>query len=171
MKKMVNNKKITLIIGGLVLTLSGGIFAFIYTNGLPSMSSWSIFAIAGFLVLVISIGIAIVKKTRLKQTQTIQSSTQLDSHIFSDSKHQNCFWCGNLLRKHGEFCSDCGKKILRCIVCKLPISFGDEIGKCSLCESKGHFAHLFEWVKTKGTCPHCLQRIPTQAIIETSEIK
>lgn len=81
------------------------------------------------------------------------------------ARYSTCYYCGmpfdsiDLLT-----CSSCQKDILKCSVCKLPISFGEEIGQCNLCETKGHLHHLEEWVKTQGKCPNCLQEIPLQAI-------
>ncbi|NPE07251.1 MAG: hypothetical protein GNW80_03125 [Asgard group archaeon] len=168
---MVNNKTLSITIGGLGLTFLGGIFAFIYLRGTFSFSIWPIIAIVGIISVIVGIVVIYAKKRKTQEDLPILASSQSEFANYTEKKYQTCFWCGFPLKKHSEFCPDCGKRILRCTVCKLPISFGDEIGKCSLCESKGHFAHLFEWVKTKGTCPHCLQRIPTQAIIEASEIK
>ncbi|MBK5112820.1 MAG: hypothetical protein KGD59_01090 [Candidatus Heimdallarchaeota archaeon] len=168
---MEKNKKIALIIGVLIFALSGGVFTLFYSGNITSMSSWGTVSVAGVIVLFIAIGISITRKKRSEQSQDIKITTEFESIAYKKSKHYNCFWCGYPLEKQGEFCSDCGKKLLRCTVCKLPISFGDTIGKCSLCESIGHFTHLFEWVKTKGSCPHCLQHLPTQAILAVTEVK
>jgi hypothetical protein len=170
MKKMENNKKTSLVIGGLVLTLFGGVFALFYSGNAPS-TSWGTISVVGLVVLFIAIGISITRNKRSEQSQDIQITPELESMTYEKSRHNNCFWCGYPLEKISEFCPDCGKKLLRCIVCKLPISFGDTVGKCSLCESIGHFTHLFEWAKTKGTCPHCLQYLPTQAILAVTEMK
>ncbi|NHK31090.1 MAG: hypothetical protein FK730_07040 [Asgard group archaeon] len=169
---MVNiNKTLSITIGGMVLTLLGGAFVFIYFRSMTDASIWLIIAIIGILFLVGVFAILFIKKRRSEESQTIHASSQSDFAIYSESKHQTCYWCGYPLDKHGEYCPDCGKEVFRCTVCKLPISFGDEIGKCRLCESKGHFTHLFEWVKTKGSCPHCLQNISTDAIITVSKMK
>ncbi|MGC9781011.1 MAG: hypothetical protein HZR80_17335 [Candidatus Heimdallarchaeota archaeon] len=168
---MVNHKAITVTVGGLILTLLGGIFAFFYNRGNPNVSTWPIIAIVGLFTIVGVFVLLFVKKRKTKDSLITHSSSQLVNIDYTESKHQTCFWCGYPLDMHSEFCSDCGKRKLRCIVCKLPISFGDDVGKCSLCESIGHFTHLFEWIKTKGFCPHCLRNIPTQAIISASDIK
>ena len=167
---MVTNKTLSLTIGGLGITLLGGIFAFIYLRGTPSISTWSIIAIVGITLVIVCIVAIYAKKRKTQESLPIHTS-QSEFTNYTESKHQMCYWCGFPIDKHVEFCPDCGKRMIRCSVCKLPISFGDEIGKCNLCETKGHFTHLFEWVKTKGTCPHCLQRISTQAIIATSDTK
>ena len=81
------------------------------------------------------------------------------------AKHNTCFNCGYPLESDTKTCPECKKKQLFCTVCKLPISFGEEIGKCSLCEAQGHIAHMQEWVKTQGKCPKCLQSIPVEGIV------
>lgn len=85
-------------------------------------------------------------------------------------KHYTCFTCGFPLEKDVKTCSECKKEVPFCNVCKLPITFGDEIGKCSLCESTGHMTHLQEWIKTQGKCPTCLQKLPIEGIIPLSEV-
>jgi len=80
-------------------------------------------------------------------------------------KHNTCFHCGYPLESDTKTCPECKKKQLFCTVCKLPISFGEEIGKCSLCEAQGHIAHMQEWVKIQGKCPKCLQFLPVEGIV------
>ena len=81
------------------------------------------------------------------------------------AKHNTCFNCGYPLESNTKTCPECKKKQLFCTVCKLPISFGEEIGKCSLCEAHGHIAHMQEWVKIQGKCPKCLQSLPVEGIV------
>ena len=132
---MVNlNKTISLTLGGMILILLGGVFAFIYVRSIPNMSSWIVIAIVGILFLTGAFVILFIKKKRSAESQTILTSSQSEFTNFSESKHLTCYWCGFPLDKPSEFCSDCGKEIPHCVVCKLPISFGDEIGKCGLCE-------------------------------------
>ena len=92
--------------------------------------------------------------------------------IISDLKvkYSTCYYCGMPLDPADLVnCSTCEKEILKCNVCKLPISFGEELGQCSLCESLGHLTHFEEWVKTQGKCPTCLQDIPLQGVIPFEE--
>ncbi|NHJ48868.1 MAG: hypothetical protein FK733_13875 [Asgard group archaeon] len=77
----------------------------------------------------------------------------------------HCYWCGFLLRKDIVECPGCKNIVLKCSVCKLQIDYSDEVGFCSLCETKGHLIHMQEWVKTQGKCPNCLQKIPLEGII------
>lgn len=81
-------------------------------------------------------------------------------------QYSTCYYCGMPIEQpESPICSACGKELLKCNVCKLPISFGELIGQCSLCETKGHLHHLEEWVKTQGKCPSCLQELPLQGVI------
>ena len=88
-------------------------------------------------------------------------------------RYSACYYCGQPFESTDDpTCTSCGKEILKCVVCKLPISFGEEVGKCSLCEAKGHLVHMEEWVKTQGKCPYCQQELPLQGVIpEIEELK
>jgi len=86
----------------------------------------------------------------------------------SYSKKYNCNNCGMPIEKEDKVCSGCNKVILKCNVCKLPISFGEAAGKCSLCETQGHLSHLQEWVKIKGKCPTCQKKLPIEGIVPLS---
>ncbi|MCF2143345.1 MAG: hypothetical protein K9W42_06550 [Candidatus Heimdallarchaeota archaeon] len=90
----------------------------------------------------------------------------------TSSKEYLCFNCGYIIDKETSVCPSCNENILRCNVCKLPISFGEEAGKCSLCGSAAHLSHFQEWVKIKGKCPTCQKKIPLEGIVPLSmEIK
>ena len=169
---MANIKYLTVILSGLTLSLLGGIFALFYFNESSNFSFMPFIVIIIAVVAgVIGISVLIIIRKRTEESKKLQSSPQLEISKITESNHHTCYWCGFPIEKHAEFCSDCGKRMIQCIVCKLPISFGDEIGKCSFCESIGHFTHLFEWVKTKGKCPHCLQHMTTQTITTVLDIK
>ena len=87
------------------------------------------------------------------------------------ARHYTCFYCGLPIKRTTKKCSDCNKDILICIVCKLPISFGEAIGKCTLCEVQGHLSHIQEAVKISGKCPRCLQKLPMEGIVPEDELK
>ena len=88
------------------------------------------------------------------------------------SKKFICGNCGMPINPDDTVCPTCNQEILRCAVCKLPISFGEEAGKCSLCGSVAHLSHFQEWVKIKGKCPTCQKKIPLEGIVPLSmEIK
>jgi len=84
------------------------------------------------------------------------------------SKKFICSNCGMPINPDDTVCPTCNQEILRCAVCKLPISFGEEAAKCSLCGSVAHLNHFQEWVKIKGKCPTCQKKIPLEGIIPLS---
>lgn len=88
----------------------------------------------------------------------------LISHPISRYGHFHCPNCQEIIEnRSANVCPACGEAVLRCVVCKLPISSEDGIGKCSECEGLAHLNHLQEWVKVHGKCPTCLQK--TEVII------
>ncbi len=44
---------------------------------------------------------------------------------------------------------------LNCVVCNLPLQYGDDVVWCPHCLSPAHRTHLLEWLHVKGTCPMC----------------
>ena len=98
-----------------------------------------------------------------------------DSDDFSESireqiaetvKYYSCYECGFPIERTSETCPDCKSEVDKCDLCKLPISFGDAVGKCKLCETTGHLTHMLEWVKTQGKCPVCLQKLSVKDIVQ-----
>ena len=47
----------------------------------------------------------------------------------------------------------------KCVVCGLLVREGQQLVYCPKCGNPAHYAHLAEWVKVKGTCPICRNRI------------
>ncbi|HUT82788.1 MAG TPA: hypothetical protein VMZ29_16450 [Candidatus Bathyarchaeia archaeon] len=83
------------------------------------------------------------------------------------SKYYSCYNCGFPIERTTKECPDCKSEIILCSVCKLPISFGDDIATCTLCEAKGHLTHMQEWVKTQGKCPICLQKLSLRGLVQS----
>ncbi len=48
---------------------------------------------------------------------------------------------------------------LRCSVCQIIIEDQSELVRCEVCNSPAHYGHLAEWLKIKGTCPICREKI------------
>ncbi|MHA1743218.1 MAG: hypothetical protein ACTSV6_03080 [Candidatus Heimdallarchaeota archaeon] len=88
---------------------------------------------------------------------------------FKKTIPRNCYWCGTPVETQATVCPSCGKELLRCVICKLPISFEDDVGACSFCEAKGHLTHFEEWVKSQGKCPSCLRDLPLEGIVQISK--
>ena len=82
-------------------------------------------------------------------------------HLVSTLNSLTCFYCGYPNKKEVQTCIACDKRLAKCIIYKLSISFREPIGKCSLCETIGHLDRLLEWMKIKGKCP----KMPRKTII------
>ncbi len=109
----------------------------------------------------------VIKIPQLLQSESVEAEEAINRIInsFKEASEYTCYYCGYPIENSFKLCPDCGQTTIHCTVCKLPINFGEDIGFCSLCESKGHLSHLQEWVKTKGICPHCMQKIPLEGIV------
>jgi hypothetical protein len=80
-----------------------------------------------------------------------------------------CFSCGEERTNVNEPCSNCEIDTVQCSVCKLPISFGSDYLECYHCQNVAHREHLLEWVKVKGTCPICQQKLTVDKLAVAQE--
>jgi len=71
----------------------------------------------------------------------------------------SCRKCGSSFGKDDNSCRNCNAEIDKCIVCKLPISEGEEISKCSYCEAIGHHNHFVDWIENSSKCPRCQRKL------------
>jgi tetratricopeptide (TPR) repeat protein len=86
------------------------------------------------------------------------------------AKYSTCYYCGMPVDATNlSNCPNCDKEIIDCNLCKSPISYGEELGQCILCESFGHLKHLEDWVKKHGICPTCLQEISLQGVVKVKK--
>ncbi|MGC9781292.1 MAG: hypothetical protein HZR80_18770 [Candidatus Heimdallarchaeota archaeon] len=104
----------------------------------------------------------------LEQVFVRKESKDLPLKPVSFSKEHLCFNCGNPLEDISKNCPSCNQEVLKCNVCKLPVNFGQEIGRCTYCESVGHLTHLQEWVKIKGKCPTCQKKLQLEEVVPTT---
>ncbi|NHJ85169.1 MAG: hypothetical protein FK734_06890 [Asgard group archaeon] len=114
-------------------------------------------------------GYVIIPENLQKDTSEASDAISEIANNLYNFQAKTCFYCGTPLKSDSKYCLECGKEIVFCSVCKLPISFGDEIGKCVFCEVRGHYSHLMEWMKVKGTCPTCMKKWPADGIINITE--
>ncbi|MBD3190093.1 MAG: hypothetical protein GF308_05595 [Candidatus Heimdallarchaeota archaeon] len=78
-----------------------------------------------------------------------------------------CFACGIERENIHEKCPNCASEPVLCSVCKLPISYGADWVECPHCTHKAHKEHLQEWVKVKGTCPVCKQKLLVDDLVSS----
>lgn len=82
-----------------------------------------------------------------------------------------CFACGFERENIQGKCPNCASEPVLCSVCKLPISYGADWVECPHCTHKAHKEHLQEWVKVKGTCPICKQKLLVDDLISKNDVK
>ncbi len=95
--------------------------------------------------------------THNSNVRIIRSSNypQLPSREFSP----NCKDCGTTIDYFDKFCINCGIKINWCIVCRKEIMRSDLVLSCPSCQRAFHKEHIQEWLKVKGMCPSCGERL------------
>lgn len=54
----------------------------------------------------------------------------------------------------------------RCTVCGFWVYPGERVVLCPACHAQGHRAHMLEYVKAKGNCPVCNQKLNLNDILE-----
>ncbi len=85
------------------------------------------------------------------------------------SLNYKCYFCGKKLNKNSDICSSCGKEVVYCCVCNLPVSFEEKLGKCSLCGESAHLVHFKEWLKVLGMCPKCDKKLSPEGVIPITD--
>jgi len=71
---------------------------------------------------------------------------------------KRCFICGTPYLG-GNFCPNCGKEHQTCPICRKPILYGENVLDCTFCGIVAHAPHLLEWLRIKGTCPNCREKL------------
>ena len=105
-----------------------------------------------------------IKECKTKYLILLDHDTIVDENLFEKlyleaEKEIQCVFCGGQIAKDIQHCAWCGTEIPRCLVCRSPIYYRDEFVKCPYCGSFAHGTHLIEWVKVKGHCPYCRERL------------
>jgi uncharacterized Zn-finger protein len=75
-----------------------------------------------------------------------------------------CLFCGSEITNDAETCPNCGKARAKCPVCWNDISPEDRFAKCPYCDTLYHRDHLLEWMKVKGFCPNCQNKLSRKDI-------
>ncbi len=70
-----------------------------------------------------------------------------------------CIKCGEFITGSEAVCLECGAKQKRCTVCQQFIGQEELYNKCPHCKHLAHRTHLLEWIKIKGTCPYCREKL------------
>ncbi|MFB0559831.1 MAG: right-handed parallel beta-helix repeat-containing protein [Candidatus Lokiarchaeia archaeon] len=81
------------------------------------------------------------------------------------TRRPQCVYCGCELSENAKFCPLCGKAIAICSVCNRDILSGEVFVECPYCHVPSHRDHLLEWIKVKGYCPNCKERLSRLDIV------
>ena len=82
------------------------------------------------------------------------------SHTSQPSKNleRNCLVCGTPSTE-GNYCSFCGTAFHTCPICRKHIWQGEQVIECPMCGTVAHTPHILEWLRVKGTCPNCREKL------------
>lgn len=70
-----------------------------------------------------------------------------------------CVYCGLEVPENANYCPRCHGIIANCSVCSQNIASGDRFLECPHCGTLSHRDHLLEWIKVKGYCPSCKNKL------------
>ena len=71
----------------------------------------------------------------------------------------SCPYCGAEIEEGATSCENCLEEFQKCVVCNLPTLDLDDLTKTPCCKTYAHSAHLKEWLKIKGKCPNCGEKL------------
>jgi len=88
--------------------------------------------------------------------------------VQKDKERDICLFCKNKIEKTEDqelgICSNCGKQSPLCEICKNPMTSDQSLLQVEKCEHIFHKDHILEWIKIKGTCPICKDRINRESM-------
>ncbi|MCK5587283.1 MAG: hypothetical protein KAI34_00985 [Candidatus Lokiarchaeota archaeon] len=104
---------------------------------------------------------------RLSVAGISEQESEIESEMIpSPMEELACPSCGTPYPSDTPFCPTCGVEREKCTVCLLPMEPGSEITKCPHCSGIAHKDHLQEWVKIKGFCPKCKNKLTEYDLIQ-----
>ncbi len=62
-------------------------------------------------------------------------------------------------------CQNCGKEAPYCEICKNIIIAGEKVVQSTVCGHIFHKKHIIEWIKVKGACPVCKEKLNENGLI------
>jgi len=68
-----------------------------------------------------------------------------------------CPNCDAEVQVGNSSCENCLEEFQTCVVCNLPV-LGD-LSETPCCRAYAHRPHLKEWLKIKGKCPNCGEKL------------
>ncbi|MFB0559811.1 MAG: DUF2341 domain-containing protein [Candidatus Lokiarchaeia archaeon] len=131
-----------------------------------------ILVISWVAIALVVLGIALWRRREEEAAPEIRAPAQISSDQLRpaqewivSARNIRCSLCGADIPENCNFCIYCGGAISRCSVCNLEIVSRDRIVSCPHCGAQSHRDHLLEWIKVKGICPVCKERLNIQDIL------
>ena len=112
------------------------------------------------LVAVALVAVAVLVLRRRREPEGVpEIEVSLRRWSTPTSESVKCLYCNSEIPKDANFCIFCGRARTRCSVCNTNIVPGDSIVGCPHCGAQGHRDHFLEWIKIRGTCPNCKEKL------------
>ncbi|MHA2248896.1 MAG: hypothetical protein ACXAD7_00975 [Candidatus Kariarchaeaceae archaeon] len=84
--------------------------------------------------------------------------------IIKVKEKPKCFSCGIILQDYRKPCPECTAVPPICSVCKGAMSSADDLVACPHCRHEAHPSHIKEWLKIKGECPVCRNKLNSEQL-------
>lgn len=115
-----------------------------------------------------------VQETQTREPQWEPSNYQIDVKVCSCGKwnsnqQTSCWSCFQPLAniEPQTFTFETAE---RCSVCGFWVYPNEQVVLCPSCHAQGHRAHMFEYLKSKGYCPICNQKLNSHQLLNTVPI-
>jgi len=82
----------------------------------------------------------------------------------------NCWSCQEVLPPSSEAQIVTFEAAPHCAVCGYWVYPREQVTLCPACRAQGHRAHMMEYVKAKGTCPACGQRLSFTQLLHATPV-
>jgi len=76
-----------------------------------------------------------------------------------------CPYCDAEIQAGSLSCENCKEEFRTCIICNFPVL--SDFVKTPCCDVYAHRSHLREWLKIKGKCPNCGEKLEEWELSET----
>lgn len=104
-----------------------------------------------------------------RRTQPVSVYIYPEKTQYTSSTQLACFSCRKPLSSEDKFCTECGKSVSRCKICRGVIAFGDVPSQCPHCQNEFHQEHIREWLKVSADCPVCRIAIKERELVAVAQ--
>ena len=99
--------------------------------------------------------------------QTLEESIKkINEHLYdkeiSDfmmTEQISCPYCKEFYPAKSDVCTNCGKEVARCQICRQKLQHETDMKPCPYCKTFFHKKHILEWIRDKHNCPSCMRSL------------